>query len=74
MNIFIFSMCSFAGLLTALIGIIVFKIIKKKNLPNSYYTPFDYITGQTNVEFHEEKEEEEQENGLGDDKDKNTKL
>ncbi|AJS58809.1 DUF3951 domain-containing protein [Paenibacillus sp. IHBB 10380] len=47
------------------------KIITKKELPSSNYTPFDYITSQTNIEFHEEKEETEEENDKGDDKDKN---
>ncbi|MCJ8012423.1 DUF3951 domain-containing protein [Paenibacillus sp. KQZ6P-2] len=73
MNAILFLMFSFTVILIALIGIIAFKIVKKKQLPDCYYTPFDYITGQTTVEFHEEKEEEEEENGQGDDKDKNLK-
>lgn len=62
---------AFAGAVMLLIGIIGFKIVKKKQLPDSYYTPFDYITAQTNVEFHEEKEEREEEDGQGDDENKN---
>lgn len=38
-----------------LLLIITLKIIKGKQIPNSDYTPLDYITGQTPIEFHEEK-------------------
>jgi Protein of unknown function (DUF3951) len=60
----------FAFALIVLIAVITFKIIKNKELPSNSYTPFDYITGQSNVEFHEEKEEKEEDNAKGDDKDK----
>lgn len=73
MNIFLLLTTLFTGLLIALIGIVIYKIIAKKELPDSHYTPFDYITAQTAVEFHEEKEEKEQEDEQGDDKDKNKK-
>jgi hypothetical protein len=53
-----------------LLLIITFKMIAGKKIPNSDYTPFDYITGQTPVEFHEEKKEKEQKDDQGDDKDK----
>ncbi|WP_442603822.1 DUF3951 domain-containing protein [Paenibacillus sp. KN14-4R] len=54
----------------ALLLIISVKIIKGKKLPDSNYTPFDYITGQTTVEFHEEKEAKEENDDQGDDKDR----
>ncbi|QOS99286.1 DUF3951 domain-containing protein [Brevibacterium sp. JNUCC-42] len=54
------------------IGVVMYKRIVKKQNVGTYYTPFDKITGQTNVEFHEEKQEKkEQEDEKGDDKDKN---
>jgi hypothetical protein len=40
---------------------------------NSDYTPLDYITGQTPIEFHEEKKEKEHKDDQGDDKDKHKK-
>jgi len=52
------------------LGIVFFKILRKRKLPNHYYTPFDNISGHTTVEFHEEKEEHEDEDDQGDDKDK----
>lgn len=55
----------------ALLGIISFKIIAGKGLPYNNYTPFDYITGQSSVEFHEEKQEKEEDDDQGDDKEKN---
>jgi hypothetical protein len=64
-------MLLFSILIIILIALIAVKIMTKKELPSSNYTPFDYITGQTNIEFHEEKEETEEENDKGDDKDKN---
>ncbi|WP_246321307.1 hypothetical protein [Paenibacillus germinis] len=36
--------------------------------------PFDYITGQTRVEFQEQKEQKEEKDDQGDDKDKNLKI
>lgn len=51
----------FTILLVSLIGIVSYKIINNKTLPDNNYTPFDYITVQATVEFHEEKEEKEEE-------------
>ncbi|WP_314591352.1 DUF3951 domain-containing protein [Paenibacillus terrigena] len=56
-----------------LLGMITVKMIRRKELPSSNYTPFDYITGQSTVEFHIEKEEHEEQDDQGDDKDKNTR-
>ncbi|TLS50818.1 DUF3951 domain-containing protein [Paenibacillus antri] len=54
-------------LIVLLLGIIGYKVLRKRELPDLRYTPFDNITGQTHVEFHLEKEvmEEENENGDG---------
>jgi flagellar biosynthesis/type III secretory pathway M-ring protein FliF/YscJ len=56
-----------------LIGIIVVKMIKNKTIPNSDYTPFDYIMGQAPIEFHEDKQEKEEKDDQGDDKNKNSR-
>ncbi|WP_338016901.1 DUF3951 domain-containing protein [Paenibacillus antri] len=66
----IFSMYFFGMLMVLivlLLGIIGYKVLRKRELPDLRYTPFDNITGQTHVEFHLEKEvmEEENENGDG---------
>lgn len=42
--------------LVILILIVVFKVLFKKKRPDVFYTPFDYITGQTDEEFYEEEE------------------
>jgi len=47
------------------------KTLIKKEIPDSRYNPFDYITGQTRVEFQEQKEQKEEKDDHGDDKDKN---
>lgn len=57
----------------SLLGIIMVKIFIKKQVPENNYTPFDYIMAQGQMEFHEEKEEREDENKQGDDKEKNKK-
>lgn len=44
-----------------LIGIVLYKVLIKKERPTSSYTPFDYITGQTDKEFHHELDEEREE-------------
>ncbi|MCM3236183.1 DUF3951 domain-containing protein [Heyndrickxia oleronia] len=56
----------FTVMIVFLIGFIIFKIIKNRMLPNNSYTPFDYITAQSTVEFHEEKEETIEEVKSGD--------
>lgn len=69
-----FSMYVILSLITpifVLIGVIVVKMIKNKAIPNSDYTPFDYIMGQAPTEFHEDKQEKEENDDQGDDKDKN---
>lgn len=58
-----------AAPIVTLLAIIIVKMIRGREIPNSNYTPFDYITGHTPVEFHEEKEAKEERNGQGDDKD-----
>lgn len=52
-----------------LLAIIIVKMIRGKEIPNSHYTPFDNITGHTPIEFHEEKEVKVERNDQGDDKD-----
>jgi Protein of unknown function (DUF3951) len=60
--------------LLLLLGIIITKMIKGKQIPNSNYTPFDYITGQTPVEFHEEKEDKEEQDDEGEQYKKHKKI
>lgn len=69
MDIAAISSFAFGGVIILLVVIIAIKIVRQKQLPNSYYTPFDYITGNSPVEFHEQKIEKEEE--PGDDKDMN---
>lgn len=49
----------------AMMGLIVYiayKVIVKKQRPKNYYTPYDYIVGQTDQEFHDDQLEIETEN------------
>jgi len=50
---------------------ILVKAFVKRELPSNNYTPFDYITAQSPVEFHDEKLEKEENEEHGDDKNKN---
>lgn len=43
--------------------------IRKKNI-TAFYTPFDEITGQSTVVFHEEQEVTAEDDEYGDDKNK----
>jgi|GEM_PF-4104368 len=59
-------------LLLSLIGPVFFliiyimtKTIVKKEIPDSRYNPFDYITGQAKIEFQEHKEEKEEDSSHG---------
>lgn len=58
-------------IIVLLLGIIIVKALLKKGLPSNNYTPFDYITANALVEFHDEKKEIEENADHGDDKDKN---
>lgn len=52
------------GVLLILIVIVAWKRLfrKKRSGSDVNYTPFDYITGQTDKEFHVNQEEEEKKN------------
>ncbi|MEJ8543978.1 DUF3951 domain-containing protein [Brevibacillus borstelensis] len=65
------AMIAFTLLILASLGIVGYKAFVRKQSITHSYTPFDYMAGQTNVEFHEEKEEKEEHAGQGDDLDKN---
>lgn len=45
-------------LMIGLILYIAYNILIKKKRPKNYYTPYDYIVGQTDKEFHDEDLEE----------------
>lgn len=66
-----FAMLSLIIPILVLLGIVTVKMIRRKEIPNSHYTPFDYIMGQSAMEFHEEKEDKQEEDDQGDDKNKN---
>lgn len=38
---------------------VLYRILSGKGTPDNSYTPFDYITGQTDTEFHENERESE---------------
>jgi hypothetical protein len=65
-----------AGLPTIIFIIVLisfYKLFVKKKNVTPFYTPFDEITGQSQVEFHVEQEVLAVEEDQGDDKDKNKK-
>ena len=74
MDFFLMIPLAFAALLLFILGFTVTKIIVTKKLPDNLYTPFDYITGQTDVEFHEEKEARAEDDDQGEGKNKKTKT
>lgn len=69
----LFTMLSLIVPIIVLLTIIICKMIAGKAIPSSDYTPFDQITGNTPIEFHEEKQEKEEKDEQGDDKDKNVR-
>lgn len=48
----------FTLFLVGIVGIVFYKTFIKKKRVSNYYTPFDYISGQTSSPYHEEKEEQ----------------
>ena len=41
------------------VSFVLYRILSEKGAPDNSYTPFDYITGQTDTEFHENEKESE---------------
>lgn len=64
------AVISFPIVIIILVFIGLYKVFVKKRSVTTYYTPFDEITGQAPVAFHEEKYVKEEEDGQGDDKNK----
>ncbi|MFD2445544.1 DUF3951 domain-containing protein [Bacillus sp. CGMCC 1.16607] len=65
------------GFLTIYLIVVIigfYKVFVKKKSPALFYTPFDNITGQSEVEFHEEQEILAEDEGQGDDKNKSKKY
>lgn len=70
------SSLTLLGLIFPIFALVIYIMVKtliKKQIPDSRYNPFDYITGQSRVEFQEQKEQKEEDDSQGDDKDKNLK-
>lgn len=68
------SSLTLLGLIFPIFVLVIYIMVKtliKKQIPDSRYNPFDYITGQSRMEFQEQKEQKEEDDSLGDDKDKN---
>lgn len=54
-----------------LMTIALYKIFIKKRPVSLFYTPFEEVTGQSQVAFHEEQEVIAEDDEQGDDKNKN---
>ncbi|MGK7377529.1 DUF3951 domain-containing protein [Planococcus sp. 1R117A] len=57
-------------MIIVLVVIALYKVFVKKKSVTPFYTPFDKITGQTGVVFHEEQEVHAEDPDQGDDKDR----
>lgn len=71
MSLVQFMLVGVFGITNLLLVIIIIKVLLTRKLPSNNYTPFDYVTAQSLVEFHDEKKEIEENADHGDDKDKN---
>ncbi|WP_394217767.1 DUF3951 domain-containing protein [Halobacillus trueperi] len=49
-------------LVVSVVMLTSYRMFVKKQYPDNSYTPFDYVSGQTETPFHEEEREEEEEN------------
>ncbi|MFD0710322.1 DUF3951 domain-containing protein [Paenibacillus sp. GCM10027626] len=74
MDLGLLMIFSIAVPIIILLSIIIAKMIRRQEIPDSRYTPFDYITGHSKVEFHEQKEVKEEKDEEGDDKNKNKRV
>ncbi|MFD3450270.1 DUF3951 domain-containing protein [Microbacteriaceae bacterium 4G12] len=66
MNILLILTAIFTFFIILTVGLISYRLFVKKQSVNNYYTPFDYIASQSNVQFHEEQEEQEDHDEEGD--------
>ncbi|MFE8702795.1 DUF3951 domain-containing protein [Cytobacillus sp. FJAT-54145] len=71
MNVINLAVIGFPLVIVVIVMIGFYKVMVKKKNVSLFYTPFDQITGQTSVEFHEEQEVIAEDDDQGDDKDKN---
>lgn len=71
MNVINLAVVGFPLVIVVIVMIGFYKVMVKKKSVSLFYTPFDQVTGQTSVEFHEEKEVLAEDDDQGDDKDKN---
>ncbi|MGG1555686.1 DUF3951 domain-containing protein [Paenibacillus ferrarius] len=63
------STLTLLGLIAPVFILIVYimtRTLIRKEVPDSRYNQFDYITGQTHVEFQEQKEQKEDKEQNGD--------
>ena len=70
MNSIEFAAAGFPIAIFLLVLISFYKVFVKKKSVTPFYTPFDQITGQTGIEFHEEQEILAEDEDLGNDKDR----
>jgi hypothetical protein len=63
-----FLIIGFLTIYVILVLIGFYKVFIKKKMATPFYTPFDDITGQSEVEFHEEQEILAEDEDQGDDK------
>ena len=73
MNPIDFVAAGFPMAIFLLVLISFYKVFVKKKSVTPFYTPFDQITGQTGIEFHEEQEILAEDEVLGNDKDRKLK-
>jgi hypothetical protein len=67
----IFMVAGLPAIILTFVLILFYKAFVKKKAMTPFYTPLDEITGQSQVEFHEEQEIVVVDEDQGDDKNKN---
>lgn len=70
MNPINFMAIGLPSVIVVLVVIGFYKVFVKKKSVTPFYTPFDKITGQTEVEFHEEQDILAEDEGESDDKER----
>jgi hypothetical protein len=73
MNPIQLAVAGFPIVIFILVLISFYKVFVKKKSVTPFYTPFDQITGQTGVEFHEEQEILAEDEDQGDGKNRKKK-
>ncbi|MFB9326227.1 DUF3951 domain-containing protein [Paenibacillus aurantiacus] len=71
MDFSVYMILGATGSIMLLLGAVLIQALRNRRWPSNDYTPFDYITAQSKIEFHDVEQDNDDDDDHGDDKNKN---